>query len=313
MKREILFKNCWNSATKKLIFRVGIDAGFFSEYNNMIFTIHYCLVNNIKFILNSNGANFSFSKGWQDYFLPFTYDCNSELNRLYNNRSIPPLMIRQRDKLGFALFMFWLLIRKINFVTWQILPEAQKQKVDGIYEIPELGLQGTLLENCRQLSQIVWRYQPEIKVEIDKIKSSVIISLPYIGFHLRRGDKKKETRLISVDKYLEKAEKLSSIRTAFVATDDYTVVEEVREKFPAWTIYTLTSPTERGYYQGNQEKKSKQQIRSEIIRLFAEVELLSEAEYFFGTFSSNVSLYLAWRMPRERCIGVDFNEWKILP
>jgi hypothetical protein len=105
---------------------------------------------------------------------------------------------------------------------------------------------------------------------------------------------------------------MTAVRTGFVATDDYTVIEELREKFTTWSIYTLTANNERGYSQDAQARKSKPQVRSEMIRLFAETEILAKAEIFFGTFSSNVSLYMAWRIPRERCIGVDFNEWKVL-
>jgi len=301
-----------NSYRKKLAFRIGIDAGFFSEYNNMIFTLHYSLVNNIEFLLNSNSANFSFNRGWEDYFMPFANGSKFILNKYYNIRLAPPVVVRFRDKIGYSIFRFFLKLNNIDFVTWQILPEALKQKTDINYSIPGLGLNGTLFENCRKLSELIWQFRQDIKTEIEKIEASFSIPVPYIGFHIRRGDKKKETNLVPIVNYFREAEKFTSIRSGFVATDDYTVIEELTQKFPSWTIYTLSTNIERGYSQNVQARKPKLQIRSEMIRLFAEIELLAKAEYFFGTFSSNVSLYLAWRIPRERCIGVDFNEWKVL-
>jgi len=298
--------------SKCLLFRVGNDAGFFSEYNNMIFTLHYCLNHNIKFVLNSNSANFSFKKGWDDYFIPFTDECKFILNKYYNTRLAPPVVVRIRDKIGFYIYILFLKLRRFDFVTWQILPEALKQKTDLIYPIPALGLNGTLFENCRILSDLIWQFQPGIKAEIEKITTSLIIPEPYIGFHIRRGDKKIETTLIPIVSYFLEAEKHTSIRNGFVSTDDYSVIEELKEKFPSWTISTLSTGIERGYSQNIQARKSKSRIRAEMIRLFAEIELLAKAELFFGTFSSNVSLYMAWRIPREKCFGVDFKEWKIL-
>lgn len=296
----------------RLLFRVGNDAGFFSEYNNMIFTLHYCLQHNIKFILNSNAANFSFNKGWEDYFLPYAAECQFILSKYYNTRLAPPVIVRFRDKIGFYIFKLFLRLKKIDMVTCQIISEALKQKTDINYPIPALGLNGTLFENCWKLSELIWQFQPDIKAEIEKIKDSLIIPEPYIGFHIRRGDKKIETNLVPVVNYFREAEKFTSIRSGFVATDDYTVIEELTQIFPSWTINTLSTGIERGYTQNIQARKLKQQVRSEMIRLFAEIELLAKSELFFGTFSSNVSLYLAWRIPREKCFGVDFREWKVL-
>ena len=54
-----------------LVYHVGIDAGFFSEFNDLIFMILYCLEHKIQFKLYSDDANFGIEKGWQDYFEPF--------------------------------------------------------------------------------------------------------------------------------------------------------------------------------------------------------------------------------------------------
>jgi len=50
-----------------LVYHVGIDAGFFSEFNDLIFMILYCLEHKIQFKLYSDDANFGIEKGWQDY------------------------------------------------------------------------------------------------------------------------------------------------------------------------------------------------------------------------------------------------------
>jgi hypothetical protein len=221
-------------------------------------------------------------------------------------------MIRQRDKLGFALYLFWLIIKRINYVTWQILPEAQKQNLNQIYSIPTLGMRGTLFENCKELNKKIWKFQPWVKEEIEKIKCKLNLPSEYIGFHIRRGDKEKESQFVPVTKYIETAEKYSVIREAYIATDDYKVIEELINKFKSWKFYFLSNTYDSGYFQNVQAKKSNIERRLHMIRLFSEIEILSGAVMFFGTFSSNVSLYIAWRLNREKCLGIDNNEWKVL-
>ena len=48
-----------SSFKKKLIFHLGAEGGFYSEFNNMISAILYCLKYKYKFILYSKDANFA--------------------------------------------------------------------------------------------------------------------------------------------------------------------------------------------------------------------------------------------------------------
>lgn len=41
------------SFKRVLIFKIGLNSGFFSEYNNMILAMLYCLENRIQFKLSS--------------------------------------------------------------------------------------------------------------------------------------------------------------------------------------------------------------------------------------------------------------------
>ena len=61
-----------------LVYHVGIDAGFFSEFNDLIFMILYCLEHKIQFKLYSDDANFGIEKGWQDYFEPFCEEVHEQ-------------------------------------------------------------------------------------------------------------------------------------------------------------------------------------------------------------------------------------------
>lgn len=52
-----------NSSFKKtMIYHIGIDAGFFTEYTYMLHAILYCLQHKIQFKLYSDDANFGWEK-----------------------------------------------------------------------------------------------------------------------------------------------------------------------------------------------------------------------------------------------------------
>ena len=52
-----------NSSFKKtMIYHIGIDAGFFTEYTYMLHAMLYCLQHKIQFKLYSDDANFGYGK-----------------------------------------------------------------------------------------------------------------------------------------------------------------------------------------------------------------------------------------------------------
>src|SRR6185369_14450129 len=74
---------------RTLVFHLGVEAGFFSEFNNMVLAMLYCLHHQIRFVLYSDNANFKVSKGWEDFFLPFCEETRRPEHRELNNR-FPP-------------------------------------------------------------------------------------------------------------------------------------------------------------------------------------------------------------------------------
>lgn len=81
------------SFRRKLIFRVGIDAGFFTEYTAMINAMLWCLVNKVEFRLYSDYANFGYSEigGWNDYFQDFCGIKHHPFHFKYNFYKVPSL------------------------------------------------------------------------------------------------------------------------------------------------------------------------------------------------------------------------------
>ena len=73
-----------------LIFHVGIDAGFFAEYNALMHAMLYCLQHRVQLRLYADDANFGHARGWRDYFRPFCPEVHEAFHHRYNLYRVAP-------------------------------------------------------------------------------------------------------------------------------------------------------------------------------------------------------------------------------
>lgn len=293
-----------------LLFRLGADAGFYSEYNNMIFTIYYCLLHNIRFSLSSHGANFC-AGGWNEFFEPFCEEINHKLDNYFNNRYRKPLIRGKRIRLKALAYQLHLFHHDIDYLTYDLFHEARSLPLNVVNTISDLDIRGTLVENCRELNKMIYRFNPSTQQEIDKRISSLYLPQDYVAIHVRRGDKKREAEHTSLALYVEKVIANSDCKNVFVATDDYSVFKELEATYLNYHFYTNTPAANRGYEQRAFEHQLEEWRKNELLDLFTTIEIMSKSKLFVGTLSSNIGMYMYWRMPQSKCLGVDFNDWKI--
>ena len=81
-----------------MIFHLGIDAGFFTEYTYMLHAMLYCLQHKIQFKLYSDDANFGWEKGWTDCFVPFCEEVHEAFHHTYNTHRLPSWKALMKDK-----------------------------------------------------------------------------------------------------------------------------------------------------------------------------------------------------------------------
>jgi len=290
---------------KNLTYRLGVSAGFFSEYNNMILAMLYCLEKKIQFKLYSNDANFKYNKGWTDYFLPFCKD-NAWSYQRYNFRAI------DTSKKYDPRIILHHLLKPNSFLTFELWPAFRNRNRENLkYCIPELGIDGDLKQACQVLINLTWQYNEATQVLVNDLITSLQLPEKYIGFHIRSGDKIQEADLWSVSCYVEEAQKHTNLRTAFVLTDDYQIIETLQTRFPEWNIYTLCGKVEKGFYFRDFLKQDRLIIRDSLVKLFASVDALSRSELFVGTFSSNIGMFLGMRMDSGQVYGIDLEKWQI--
>lgn len=283
----------------------------------------YALEHRFSFALSSLHANFSRQKGWTDYFLPFCPEDNSEVHLHCNrrpNRVHRPFPAKWLYKLG--IVRTYPFDRPLNnffkkygsrkeLLMQDLFRKARKQPVNRCYKIPEMGWEGNLREICRKLVAITWHYNPATAKAVQDWIDSINLPEEYLGLHVRRGDKAIEYAHQGVEQYIGKLKKYSDCKSVFISTDDYSVVEELREKYPDYTFYTLCRPDERGYVQKEFDKLSVQEKENAQYNLWACIEILANAGHFVGTYSSNLGMFLGMRMSPDRCHGIDFDEWLV--
>jgi hypothetical protein len=297
-----------NSFKKKLVFNLGSEAGFFSEYNNMILAILYCLKHKIKFELYSSDANFRFNEGWEDYFLEFCSKTTYKSHAYLNNRQ-PLIWVSLGRKIKTKLFKWMTNTNYLTFELWNLIHNREFEK--EWFAIPELNINADLNQACRIIDKMIWRYNKRAQMQIDKLIESLLLPSEYVGFHIRGGDKFIEHQKKEIDTYIIKATKFTLLKNAFVLTDDYRVITELKEKYPYWTFYTLCQESEQGYFHADFNCQSNEVKSLAHYRLFASIDVLANSKLFVGTFSSNPGMYLGIRMELEKVKCVDYDNWMI--
>jgi hypothetical protein len=309
------YKRLNQSFNKRLIFNFGYEAGLYSELNNMILAVVYCLEHEIEFVIYSKDAKFARTNAWNDFFIPFCRESQSAFHKYFNRRdhnlSTNPVF---RTMIKRFFIVVYKLLYPNTYLTgdlWRHFHNVDME--ERRYTFPNLGIVDLdLRDTCARIIDIICVHNAKTKSQIIDLKCSVNLPSEYIGVHIRRGDKITESMEVSTDIYIQKILDLNiQCKNVFVLTDDYTVIEDLENRYTEWNFYTLTKHSERGYNYAEYNKKKVEDKISDIIKLFAAVEILRSSEVFIGTYSSNPGMFLGMCKDRTKVYGVDLEEWKI--
>ena len=298
-----------NESYNEVCIYLGIGTGFFSEFNNLILAILYCLVNKIKFKLYLvNAKGFPNNKGFEEFFMPFCkeliYDADTEFNNIFNfpKNEAEVLLPIMKYKYG------------ISYFTTDIFYNMRYNDFrNSHFIIKELGIDGDIYNAFGIIAKNIFRFNNETKKEIYKLINNLNLPKKYIGFHIRAGDKITEAELIKPEKYIESLKKHSDIKDIFISTDDYSVVEKLKNQYGSkYNIYALTNKEELGYNQGDFEMSNKNEKYNHLIEFFASIEILLHSELCFGSYTSNPSIFLGAVLGKEKFIEVNSLDFRIL-
>lgn len=321
------------SFSKKLIFHLGTGSGFFSEYNNMLRAMAYCLKNKIQFVLYSADATFSHQKGWLDFFEPFTDELNESFHSLYNkrflNRSITRSFIRYirgilvtikfREKYGHLLqyskfYREPKLIKNFkrdynfNYFTYDLWSSFQEMDLSKKIELNGF-FSGAVSELMKELDKIIWHFNEKIEIEVENLVGSLNLPSNHFGMQIRGGDKFLENTLLDYKLYfqtlIKKKKSYVDTNAVFVLTDDFRIIENIKVTFPQFEIFTLCTTNEIGYFNETFKDETEQERKQKMIRLLASIQILANSVLFIGTESANPGKYLKLRLGKSKFYSLD--------
>lgn len=299
------YKQLNESYNRKLIHHFGTGNGFYSELNSLLFSTLFCLQNKLQLVLYSKDAAFTFGNGWTEYFEPF---CPEFKNDYIGKRISRDYINNNRDK--HICYIYKILTRNdiLNDIYWYCRSGWFEH---SHFYIPELGIDGDLKQAIKVIIPIVYRFNKSYKSIINKFIQDLDLPERFISLHVRAGDKITERNLITPQAYLEKAKMYSDCHNIFVATDDYSIYEQLRDKNSDYKFFTSSSPEDKG---NNTEEffiSSPNNIKRNLIELFSSIEIFLNSELFVGTYSSNPGLFVGM-LTDKRMIGMDFNNWLLI-
>jgi len=293
---------------KKLVFQLT-RRGFASEINNMLSAMLYCLVHDMEFVLFSRSWSARGNRGWNDYFLPF---CREYSNWLFYRSSI----FRPKGRTQEISNKIQKIILPNYLNAHDIYEKLQRDEfVSQKFNIPELGIKGDVFQAKKTLLRIIYRHSEEVQRVIraqDKFLDGI---KPYISLHIRRGDKvaerTKEAEAIPLSQYVKQVTDIHpDIKNVFIASDDYSVIKEIREIAPSrWSIITFCKPNATGYDQARFNWEDGNAKKQQMLDLFIDLHFLIESEFYIGTYSSNISRLIALIKGKGACKSLDVDDW----
>lgn len=297
--------------SKKLVFHLGASAGLFSEINGMISAMVYYLKRGIGFQMYCGDANFTRDgKGWQSFFLPAVPECCESFHHHYNHRmnhlnakndflkllqAIPAVLLKR--KYGFHYFTYELFDRIL-----------QENWAGRIIHCDDLNFSGSFPDAFALFAHYLWRLNQETTLQCEKLIRSLQLPKTFVAFQIRSGDKIVEAKLPPPDIYLQKATQLTTIRNAFILTDDYRIFEYLQQKWKNWQFHTLAEKSEKGYYIQQLQLLPDETFRLKHISLIASMELFRRAEYFIGSYFPNPCIFANALRCYKNNIFIDNSE-----
>lgn len=287
-----------------LVFHLGYNAGFFTEFTYMVNAMIYCLDRHLCFKLYSEDANFGTGTGWNEFFMPFCEDEHNWFHHRFNFHRVPDwgTVLRAAWQKRSPSFLVWkckyLLLDVLakghcaarfsrkTYLTQDISFDHRKR-----FSFPELDFEGDYLQAFRELSLMIWRFNADTEKAYREAMSQLSLPQQYVGCQIRGGDKITETELVSHNLYLDPIRRQPE-QCVFLLTDDYRNFEALRTEAPDHHWLTLCQPDERGYDHKQFVAKDPDFKRRNITKLLVSVQILMDASSFIGSITCGPSVFL---------------------
>lgn len=266
-------KDCKNA--RKLICSLNKGCGYGCQMHHILYCFIVSYATKRTMIIDSTGWRYS-ARGWNAYFQPVSDSCihsgnGEEWDRFHDKARVVHLPI-----------------------------------VDSMFPRPPqmpLSVPKDLYNDIRkfhghpfvwwisQFTKYLFKFQPNIRKEIEDKKHSLVFKRPIVGVQVRRTDKINleaafhgiEEYMYWVDLYYKKLALTETFdkKRVFIASDDATVLSDARKKYPE---YEFLSDNDVSRAAGLQRRYSDESLHGVI----SDIEILSDTDFLICTFSSQV-------------------------
>lgn len=294
------------------------NRGTFSELNNLILAHSYSKRMGGTFKIDDRSWSGSAEKGLNDYFEidpTLLWNKGPKLESLFFNfaNGLGPL----RNRLNKLIFLpkknyhkFYnkmfhknILFTNDFFFRYNFLKYTPYVSEEGKIKFP--------FEYLNESNDFLLKYnnstQKRIMADSEKVKSH--LGGKFVGLHLRKGDKVNlEMGDIPLSIYKSVLVK-TGIKNVFVATDSYIAFEKLRDLMPKeFNLVTFSDVMTEGWVESEFRARKGEERKTEMLRLFSDVEILIKSNQFIGTYSSCLSQYIGLRRKNLNCLSLD-NSW----
>jgi hypothetical protein len=296
------YKTLNNSFKKTELIYPLSNRGFFSELNNLVLAVLYCLDNKIKFKLHSGKW---VSGKWDNYFKPVFEEYKGII-------PIPENVYIER-RFDFLYAIYHKKLRKRKLLKEDIWSNMRSEAfLEKHFFYPELGINGGIFEAKKKLFNIILDYNKETAEEIfSLLEAELGFVKKSCGIHVRRGDKvngnSKEAELFTIESYINKTLEFNpEIKDFTICTDDNEVLENFKTMYPKLNYLSFCPPTRLGYFQKQYNNtKDSLEKRKEVINILKDAYLLTNSKLFIGTYSSNISRFVVLMRNNKNCHSLD--------
>ena len=293
--------------------------GLYSELFNLCLANVYTKHKHLSLILNTWLWNARIKKGWEDYFEPTINCCNNPLSaqdKVYTSETpwIGKIYYKPKEFFSFyyrlTLNSFYRILHPNHLLTKDVFMDMRSKAI--IHDILGKEAFSLMAISFRQLYQL----NNDIKKQIAKKIEDIKLPDDYIGVHIRRGDKitSEEMKEIHLDNYINTISEHKNISTSvYIATDDVSIINDLKPKLSTlgFNLYYNIFNQSLGFNERYYNQASRQVKREETLNVLLDMEVLIHANFFIGTYTSNLSRVVPFFLGLDHCVSLD-NDWNII-
>lgn len=143
----------------------------------------------------------------------------------------------------------------------------------------------------RKFLLLVWQLPDHLIQQLNMLIDALNLNEPFVGVHVRWGDKKSESTLIPSSLYAHHLQEIASkanTKTIFVMSDSSLAIEELSRQLPTYDIRTTTPPSWNGNDLKGWKEMKLEEKEAHTVLLILELTIMSQAEGVVCMMSSNV-------------------------